>query len=758
MNEMETVGASTPRPKRGTKRRSDMPPRPPAALPALHGRHRTDDYAWLRDENWQQMMDDPNLLHPDIRAWLEAENTHKEAVLAPAKALRTTLLDELRARIEAENTHKEAALGPIPAKALRTISLDELHARTEAENTHEETVLGLAPAKALRMTLPDERQRRIAEDDTGHGKRKNDKCRHKEDRHQVNHQQPAGGRAHADADGKDSNPPLPFVTRKDKNDSESFTLQVHDLATGRPLGDPIERCARDYAWIADHETLFHTALDEYLRPRKILRHRLGTHTRDDAVVYEERDPEFFLEVAMTESRQLLTLSASSHTTSEVRLIDATRPSSTPILVAKREPGILYRVSHHADRLIILTNADGAEDFKIMETPVASPGRDNWVELIPHRPGIWIDSIMVYARWLVRSEWENALPRIVVRELASGEEHTIALEAFEEEAYSLQLLRGAHRFDTDILRLVYSSMATTERVYDYDMRTRERSVHTIQVVPNDHNPADYVTRRILAISHDGAMVPVSLLHHRETAIDGSAPLLLHGYGALGISSQASFDTVRLSLVDRGFVYAIAHVRGGAERGPTWHAEGRLARKTNSFHDFIAAAHALVEHGFTRPGRIAAHGASAGGMLVGACANMAPKLFHAVIAEVPCVDTLNTLCDDTLPLTPKAWTEWGNPLKSETDYDCIAAYSPYDNVNAKDYPHIIAIASLKDIRVPYWEPAKWVAKLRTTKTDDRLLVLHVNMENGHDPSRKSTPWIEETALVYAFVLHVFGIEDK
>ena len=681
---MEPVDTSNHCPERETKRRSETSPLPPVAPPTLHGRHRTDDYAWLRDENWQQMIDDPDLLRPDIRAWLEAENTHKDAVLAPAEALRTTLLDELRARIEAEKT--------------------------------------------------DERQGRTAKDDT----------------RQTTHQHPTGGRAHADTNGKNGNPTLPFVTRTDRNDSGSFTLQVHDLETGRSLSDPIERCAGSYAWTTDRGTLFYTALDEHRRSRKILRHRLGTHPRDDALVYEERDPEFLLEIKMT--GQFLKLNASSYATNEVRLIDATRPASAPILVAEREPGTIYDVSHRGDRLIILTNADGAEDFKIMEAPAASPGRESWVELIPHRPGIWIESIMVYTRWLVRSEWENTLPRIVVRELESGKEHTIALEAFEEEeAYSLQLVPGAHRFDTDTLRLVYSSMATTERVYDYDMRTRERSVHTIKVVPNGHNPADYVTRRILATSHDGATVPISLLHHRETAIDGSAPLLLHGYGAFGLSSQASFDTTRLSLVDRGFVYAIAHVRGGNERGHAWYTEGRLHRKTNTFHDFIAAAHALVEHGFTQPGRIVAHGASAGGMLVGACANMAPELFHAVIAEIPFVDTLNTLCDDTLPLTPILWTEWGNPLENETDHDCIAAYSPYDNVEAKDYPHIIATAGLNDTRVPYWEPAKWVAKLRATKTDDHLLVLHTNMEKGHHTQ------VEETALVYAFVLHVFGIED-
>ena len=516
----------------------------------------------------------------------------------------------------------------------------------------------------------------------------------------------------------------------------------------------IERCSGGFTWAADHQTLFYTVLDDNHRPCKVLRHRIGTDPADDVLVYVEPDAGFFLNVAITESRRFVVIDAHDHVTSEVRLVDADRPESAPVVVAERDPNTEYDVSHHADRLLILTNADGAEDFKIVETPVASPGRAHWVDLVPHRPGVLIAGFDVYARWLVRLERENALPRIVVRDLENGEEHEIA---FDEEAYSLGLA-GGYEFDTDTLRFTYSSMTTPEHVYDYDMRTRERVVRKVQEVPSGHDPADYVTRRIMAASHDGEAVPVSVLHHRDTALDGSAPLLLYGYGSYGMSMPASFATTRLSLVDRGFVYAIAHVRGGTERGYGWYTDGKLAKKPNTFHDFIAAAHALADRGFTRRGRIAIHGGSAGGLLVGACANMAPELFHAVIAEVPFVDVLNTICDDSLPLTPPEWPEWGNPLESETAYDCIAAYSPYDNVEAKDYPHIIATAGLTDPRVTYWEPAKWVAKLRAAKTDDRLLVLHTNMEAGHGGAAGRFDRLKETALVYAFVLHVFGIDIR
>ena len=679
----------------------------PTTLPSLHGRLRTDDYAWLRDERWQQVMHDPAVLHPHVREYLEAENAYKDAVLAPAQTLRATLFDEFRGRIKEDDASVPARDGAWAYyHRYREGGQHPIVCRRPVGGAGEEILLdGDAEADGKSYY-------RIG--DSGHS---------------FDHRR--------------------FGWTVDENGSEYYTLRVRDLRTGQLLDDAVERCSGAFEWAADHQTLFYTVLDDNHRPCKVLRHRLGTDVADDALVYEEPDAGFFLNVAVTESRRFLVIDAHDHVTSEVRLIDAQHPDSAPVLVAERDPMTEYDVSHHGDRLIILTNADCAEDFKIIEAPVASPGRAHWTDLVPHRPGVLIAGFTVYARWLVRLERENALPRIVVRELATGAEHAIA---FEEEAYSLGLA-GGYEFDTDTLRFTYSSMTTPEHVYDYDMRTRERVVRKVQEVPSGHDPADYVTRRIMAASHDGELVPVSVLHRKDTAIDGSAPMLLYGYGSYGISIPASFSTTRLSLADRGFVYAIAHVRGGTERGYAWYANGKLEKKTNTFRDFIAAAHALVEHRYTRPGRIAIHGGSAGGLLVGACANMAPELFHAVVAEVPFVDVLNTICDDTLPLTPPEWPEWGNPIESEAAYERIAAYSPYDNVEAKDYPHIIATAGLTDPRVTYWEPAKWVAKLRATKTDQRLLVLHTNMEAGHGGAAGRFDRLKETALVYAFVLHVF-----
>ena len=733
-------------------------PRKPITFPVLHGHRRSDDYAWLKDGNWQQVMRDPAVLRADIREYLEAENAYKEAVLAPTEALRATLFDEFRGRIREDDSS-------VPAKD----GAWEYYQRFREGGQHPVVCRRPAgsPARGGAGGATGRLRGHAMGDSVAAGK-EHGAMEHAEDELDAG-ANVAGDASEqilldgdAEAEGKSyyriggrghSFDHRRFAWTVDENGSEYFTLRVKDLETGEELDDAVERCSGGFAWAADHGTLLYTMLDDHHRPCKVLRHHIGTDAADDAIVYEERDAGFFLNVALTESRRFVVIDAHDHVTSEVRLVDAARPESAPVLVAARDPMTEYDVSHHGDRLIILTNAGGAEDFRIVEAPVASPGREHWVDLVPHRPGVLIVGFEVYARWLVRLERENALPRIVVRDLTSGEEHAIA---FEEEAYSLGLA-GGYEFDTDTLRFTYSSMTTPEHVYDYDMRTRERVVRKVQEVPSGHDPADYVTRRIMAASHDGEAVPVSVLHRKDTAIDGTAPLLLYGYGSYGMSMPASFGTTRLSLVDRGFVYAIAHVRGGTERGYAWYTGGKLAKKANTFKDFIAAANALADQGFTRRGRIAIHGGSAGGLLVGACTNMAPELFHAVIAEVPFVDVLNTICDDTLPLTPPEWPEWGNPIEGEAAYDCIAAYSPYDNVEAKDYPHIMATAGLTDPRVTYWEPAKWVAKLRATKTDDRLLVLHTNMEAGHGGAAGRFDRLKETALVYAFVLHVFGMGD-
>ncbi len=378
-----------------------------------------------------------------------------------------------------------------------------------------------------------------------------------------------------------------------------------------------------------------------------------------------------------------------------------------------------------ESFIIKTNADGADDYKLVTAPLADPSPANWVDLVPHRPGIFLVGYAVFKNWLVRMERENALPRIVVRNMTTGEEHTIA---FAEEAYSLGF-GDMREYESDTLRFTYSSPTTPGQVFDYNMKTRERVLMKTQEVPSGHDPSQYVARRVLAPAHDGEQIPITLLYHRDTKLDGSAPLWLYGYGSYGISLPAGFNTNILSLANRGFIYATAHIRGGQEKGRRWYKTGKLDKKINTFKDFISCGEFLVREGFTRRGNIVAQGGSAGGLLMGAVANMAPDLFKAIVAEVPFVDALTTILDDTLPLTPPEWPEWGNPITDKAAYEYIRSYAPYENVERKSYPHMFVDGGLTDPRVQYWEPAKWVAKLRCLNTSDNLLLLKINMGAGH-----------------------------
>ena len=438
--------------------------------------------------------------------------------------------------------------------------------------------------------------------------------------------------------------------------SEFFTLSVRDLATGHDLADVIPDTAGSTAWSADARHLFYVRLDASHRPSRVFRHKLGTAPETDVLVYEEPDPGFFVSLGKTRSQHFILIHTHDHETSEVRFICAEDPEGQPTLVAAREIAVEYSVDEANGTFFILTNASGAKDFEIVSAPVAAPGRENWKQLVPHQPGRLIPAHDLTARHLTWLERWEGLPRIVVRRLADGDEHTIA---FDEEAYSLGLT-GGYEYDTDTLRFTYSSLATPTRIYDYGMETRARVLRKEQVVPSGHDPAHYVTRRILAPAVDGEAVPVSLLYRKDTKLDGSAPCLLYGYGAYGMAMPAAFSISQLSLVDRGFVYAIAHVRGGKEKGFAWYEAGRRRAKSNTFTDFIAAAEHLARERYTSRGRIVAEGGSAGGLLVGAVANMATDLFGGFIANVPFVDVLNTMLDDSLPLTPPEWPEWGNPI--------------------------------------------------------------------------------------------------
>ncbi len=676
-----------------------------------HGVTLTDDYAWLRASNWQEVMRKPDLLDAEIRSHLDAENAYTAAQLADTANLQETLFAEMKARLKEDDRQVPQPHGNFEyfPRFVTGGQYAELCRMARGGSADDATVLldGNAEAKGKKYWS-------------------------------------LGASAHS-GDHK----LIAYAT--DDKGSELYTIRIRDLATGENLAGEIPDTRGGMVWARDGKTFFYVKVDDNQRPRYVYRHTIGPPASDDVLVYEEHDAGFFVGISATQSQKFILIDIHDHETSEVHLIDADDPTAAPRLVAPRRKGHQYGCEHHGDRLIITTNSKDAEDFRIVEAPVSSPDENTWREILPHKPGRLIIEVAVFANHMARLEREDSLPRIVITRFADGAEHTIA---FDEDAYALGMSSG-YEFDTTRIRFVYSSMTTPAETFDYDMATRARTLRKRQDVPSGHTASDYVTRRLLAPASDGERVPVTLLYHKATPLDGSAPLFLYGYGAYGISMPAAFSTGRLSLVNRGFIYAIAHIRGGKDKGYRWYTDGRMQKKPNTFSDFIAAGEFLVQQGFTTRGRIVANGGSAGGMLMGAIANQAPDLFLAIIADVPFVDVLNTMLDKDLPLTPPEWPEWGNPLESVEEFALIKSYSPYDNVEAKAYPHILALAGLTDPRVTYWEPAKWIAKLRDRNTSANLVLLKTNMGAGHGGASGRFDSLKDTALNYAFALKVAGM---
>jgi oligopeptidase B len=671
-----------------------------------HGTELVDDYAWLKASNWQDVMRDPSALDPAIRAYLDAENAFCDAQLSDTRRLQDELFVEMKGRLKENDSTVPSPDGPFAYSSSFVAGgqYPLLCRRPRAGGP--ETVLLDGNAEAAGKPYWD----------LGYSQ------------HSPNH--------------------ALLAYSSDDRGSELYTIRIRDLATGEDLADYIPDTRGSFVWGNDNKTLFYVRLDDNHRPLRVYRHTVGTPVETDVLVYEEKNIGYYVALSATQSAKFILIDAHDHQSSEVYLVDADAPAAAPRLIEPRRHGHEYSIEHHGETLFITTNSGGAEDFRICTAPVDSPGMQHWQELVAHRPGCLILDTILYRDHMVRLEREEGLPRIVVRRLANGIEHTIA---FPEEAYALGISPG-YEFDTTTLRFVYSSMTTPAETYDYDMETRARVLRKRQEVPSGHDADAYVTRRLYAPAPDGELVPISILYHRDTPLDGSAPVFLYGYGAYGISIPSSFATTRLSLVDRGFIYAIAHIRGGKDKGYRWYTSGKLANKVHTFTDFVAAGEYLVAQGLTRRGRIVANGGSAGGMLMGVVANMAPELFLGIIADVPFVDVLNTMLDKDLPLTPPEWPEWGNPIASSEDFTTIRGYSPYENVESKPYPHIFAYGGLTDPRVTYWEPAKWIARLREKNTSDNLILLKINMEAGHGGASGRYEQLKEMAADYAFALKI------
>lgn len=676
------------------------------------GRTRVDPYNWMKDENWQEVMQDPTVLRADIREYLEAENAYTKAKLEePLEGLKEELFTEMRGRIKEDDSSLPSVDGPYAyLTRFRTGGEYPIIARKAAADIYnkdaEDEIL-------LDGDAMGEGQAYFAFNDVEHS---------------PNHKLIAYA---ADTQG-----------------SEFYDIKFKNLETGEYLPDVIENTYGSFVWGANSDRVYWVERNDEGRPAAVHMYTLGG--KGSTEIYREQDPGFFLSVSESQSGEYIFIGAGSHTTSEVHYFEAGADSPELKTISTRETDVEYSVEHWGDQFVISTNADGAVDFKIVTAPTDAPGRDNWTDLVPHEAGTLILGMDVLKDHFIRLERHQGLPRIVVRDRTSGEEETIA---FDEEAYALGTSVG-YEYDTTQIRINYSSPSTPAQVFDYDLASKERILRKEQEVPSGHNADDYKVKRVMAPARDGETVPVTILYHKDTPIDGSAPMLLYGYGSYGITISARFRTTPLALADRGMVYAIVHPRGSMAKGYQWYLDGKLEKKVNTFNDYVDAGNFLISEGYSSRGNVVGMGGSAGGLLMGAVANQDPEMFAGIIAAVPFVDVINTMSDESLPLTPPEWPEWGNPITSAEDYDTIMAYSPYDQVTDKPYPAMLITGGLSDPRVTYWEPSKWAAKLRHEAPDAGPYYLRINMEAGHGGASGRFEGLKETALEYAFALNAVG----
>ena len=691
-------------------------PKKPVQLTQL-GKTRSDDYGWMKDENWQAMMADTSLLDADIRKHLEAENAYSAEVMADLTPLKDAIFEEMKGRLKSD-----ASTVPSPDGGF---AYNHRYREGDQHGLYERVAIDVG------TKTPTGETQTILDAET------------------LSKNHPSyfnlGSVAHSD----DQNW---LAYSVDASGAENYEIFVKTMK-GEARSTGITKSAGGLKWARDNATLFWVERDENQRPYAVFAKNIHDANDKPRLIYKETDPGFFVSVGESDSGDFIEISAHNHTTTEIWLIPSDKPQTKLECISLRQAGIEYSLHDQGGYFYILTNAHGATDFAIMRAPIDGADFEAWENYIPHQSGTLIIGIETYTHFLVRLVRENALPRIIIRDMRDGSEHDIA---FDEGAYGLGLM-GGYEYDTPWLRFAYSSPTTPRQVFDYNMETRERVLRQTQEVPSGHDPSDYTCERIQITARDGEQVPVTLLY--KAGQKGSpAPLLLYGYGSYGITIPASFRTSVLSLVDRGFIYAIAHIRGGMSKGYQWYLDGKLEKKTNTFNDFVDAGRTLADLGWTSQGKIVAHGGSAGGLLVGAAVNQAPELFAGIIAAVPFVDVLNTMSDTELPLTPPEWPEWGNPITDEDAFKRLWSYSPYDNVTARNYPPSLITGGLTDPRVTYWEPAKWAAKLREYQLGDGPILLKINMDAGHQGESGRYDSLKETALEYAFALDCVGLDSE
>jgi oligopeptidase B len=663
---------------------------------SAHGQERLDDYHWLRDRH-----------DPEVIAYLEAENAYAEHMLQPTAALRARLYEEMVARIQETDAS-------VPARR----DDYEYYIRTEKGRQYEIFCRRrVADPAAPEEILLDENA--LAE-----------------------------GRSYFHCGGREVSPDHRLLAYTvDTNGAESYELLVRDLATGTVVDGPIAGVSANVEWDNDSRALFYAVLDEQMRPWIVRRHPVGEPVADDAEVYREPDGAFYAGVEVSRSREYLFVSEESHTTTEVWYRRTGERGPLRVLFARR-PEVEYHVAHSGDSFFILTNED-AFNFRVIEVPIRDPQRERGTDLIAHRPAVRIEGIDAFEHHLVVVEREEGARRIRVVDLRTRDSHTVPFE----EAVHTVAVDDTPVFRTRTLRLSYSSLTTPRTIFDYDMSARQLVLRKRDPVLGSFKPEDYQSERVYASAVDGTRVPISLVYRKDVARDGTAPLLLYGYSAYGVSIEPHFVSSRLSLLDRGVIFAIAHARGGGALGRAWYERGKRLYKRNTFTDFLACAEYLIAKDYTSAGHIVCYGGSAGGLLIGTVVNMRPDLWRAAVAVVPFVDVLNTMLDETLPLTVIEYDEWGDPTDKKY-YEYIRSYSPYDNIRRQEYPAMLVLGGFNDHRVQYWEPAKWVAKLRASKTDANPLILRTRMREGHKGASGRYDYLKDVALEYAWMLEQWG----
>jgi len=670
----------------------------------IHNEELIDNYSWIKQKNWKEVILDPNKLNTPVKKYLDEENLFKEEQLKDIKDIEKKLFEELKSKIKNEDNSVPKKDGDYYyAYKYNKNSEYPIYYRKNIKNNFEEIILDCEKKSKTHSYF------NVATISHSH-----------------NHKY--------------------LAYNIDTNGSEYFSIFIENIETKEILSPEIKNTTGDIIWSLDNNYIFYVGLDQNHRPTKVFKHKIGSDSEKDLLIYEEKDPSFFCSINLSKTKKYLFIRTADHETSEYLFINLKLNETTPILFKKRIKKIEYDLEHHEKFFVISTNIDNAKNFKIMISHEES--YQKWEEFITYERINLILDFIILKDWLVRLERTEGSENIIILNLNNKNQHKIS---FDEEAYNLSLDHG-YEYETDAFRYSYSSPTTPKSIFDYDCKSKKQELKKTQEVPSGHNKDDYICKKIFATAHDDEKIPITILYKKGIKLDSSNHLLLYGYGSYGISIPSNFSTNRLSLVDRGIIYAIAHIRGGKEKGYEWYENGKLLNKKNTFLDFISCAEKLCEDKYTSPKKIIAQGGSAGGLLMGYIANERPDLFLGIIAQVPFVDICNTMLDEDLPLTVTEIPEWGDIKNDKKSFLYVKSYSPYDNVKKQNYPHMLVTGGISDPRVTYWEMTKWVAKLRENKTDDNLLLLHMNMTAGHSGASGRFDYLKEIAMEYGFVLKI------